>query len=269
MAKLDLDKFKENADKIILEKSTQGLFSDSQSKLTTLEIDLLEDSPFRIRLDNSNLEKLSESIETISQLEPIIVTKHHKRYQILNGHSRVEAIKLFGGDSVICVVINVSESETPYYPFILNQKHNLDDFEIANYLDKLLQHGLKHKTIEKKLAISLQDYKNYRFEYNLFDVLKNSDVISYEYLKDIGDITDETLRDKALDNMIQNLTTKDDIEEYLNEMKEENIGSKFSLKEDGVRIKKNKFKTTIEIDERHLNFNKIRKFYNFIEDFNN
>lgn len=195
MAKLNLEKFKANAEKIIQDKSTQGLFSDTQKKLVTLELELLEENPFRVRLDNSHMEDLIESMEHYGQLEPITVAQHRNGYQILNGHARVEAIKLLGGDSVFCMVINLVDDDAGFYPYLLNQKNNLDDLEVSYYIDRLLAGGIKEKTIEKKLGLNINEYKTYNFEYNLFDVLKNSDIITYDYLKDISKINDEALRE--------------------------------------------------------------------------
>lgn len=265
MAKLNLDKFKENANKIIHEKSTQGLFSDSQKKLVTLELELLEENPFRIRLNNSHLEELSESIEHYGQLEPITVSKHKNGYQILNGHARVEAIKMMGGDSVFCMVINLVDDDAGFYPCLLNSKNSIDDFEISYYIDRLLSSGVKEKTVHKKLGLDISKYKHYNFAYNLFDVLKNDENISYDYLLDISKIEDETLRDETLDHIVQKLISRTEIENYLSKIKEENIGSKYAFREGGIRIRKSGYKTTIDIDERSLDFAQIRKVYDFIK----
>jgi len=265
MARLNLEQFKENADKIIQEKSTQGLFSESQNKLLTLELDLLHDNPFRIKLNNHNIDKLSDSIENFSQLEPITVVKQKDGYMILNGHARVVALKTNKVESALCVVINVKESDLPYLPYLLNLNSALDTFEISCYLERLLAHGEKAKTIQKKLNLKITEYPSYNFEYNLFDVLKNNEFITYEYLRDVSKIKDEVLRDETLDHIIQKLISKTEIENYLTRIKEENLGSKFAIKTHGVKIKKNKFKSTIDLDERELSFEKIRKIYDFID----
>jgi len=265
MAKLDLDKFKENANKVIEEKSTQGLFSDSQKKLVTLELELLEENPFRVRLNDTHIDELSESIEHYGQLEPIVVTKLKDVYQILNGHSRVEAIKLNGGDSAFCIVMNLVDDDAGYYPFLLNQ-NSLDEFEISYYIDRLLASGIKDKTIQKKLAINISEYKSYNFAYELFDVMQNSEVISYNYLKEIVKIENEALRDETLDHVVQKLISSDEIENYLLRVKEEDIGAKYALKSDGVRIRKSNYKVSIDIDERYLDFDETSKVYDFINE---
>jgi len=265
MARLNLEQFKENADKIIQEKSTQGLFCESQNKLLTLELDLLHDNPFRIKLNNHNIDKLSDSIETFTQLEPITVVKQKDGYMILNGHARVAALKVNKIDSALCVVMSLKESDLPYFSYLLNQNSALDTFEVAYYLDRLLANGEKAKTIQKKLNLKMTDFPSYNFEYNLFDVLKNSKFITYEYLRDVSKIKDEALRDETLDHIVQKLISKTEIENYLTKIKEENLGSKFAVKTNGVKIKKNKFKSSIDLDERELSFEKIRKVYDFID----
>jgi len=265
MARLNLEQFKQNADKIIQEKSTQGLFSESQNKLLTLELDLLHDNPFRIKLNNHNIEKLSDSIEKFSQLEPITVVKQKDGYTILNGHARVAALKANKIDSALCIVTTANENESVFLPYLLNTNCAIDNFEISYYLDRLLAHGETPKTIQKKLGLKTSDYQTYNFEYNLFDVLQKNEFISYEYLLDISKIKDEALRDETLDHVIQKLISKSEIENYLTKIKEENLGSKFSIKTNGIKIKKNRFKSTIDLDERELSFEKIRQIYDFID----
>ena len=265
MAKLNLEKFKENAQKIVQEKSTQGLFSDSQKKLIDLEVELLKENPFRVRLNDSHIEKLIESIERFGQLEPIAIARLKTGYVILNGHARVEAIKFLGMESVLCLSINLVDDDSGFYPYLLNQNSALDDFEVDYYIEKLLAVEIKERTIEKKLGVILSERKKYNFEYDLFDLLKNSEIIEYSHLKEISKISDERLRDETLDHVVQKLVSKEEIENYLNKVKEVDLGSKFVLKTDGVRIKKSGYKTTIDLDERHLDFERVRKAYDFID----
>jgi len=266
MARLNLEKFKANADKIIQEKSTQGLFSDSQKKLITLELELLKENSFRLRLNNSNIEELGESIESFGQLEPIIITKNKNGYEILNGHSRVEAMKIIGCESALCMLINIVDNNSKYYPYILNKNSNIDDFEISYYLERLVKSDIEEKVIQKKLGINLDKYKRYNFEYNLFDVLQNSKIMTYKYLKEISKIKNEALRDETLDHIVQKLINTTEIENYLLKVKEEDIGAKYTLKKDGVKIKKNSYKMSMDIDERQMSFNEINEIYNFIDE---
>ncbi len=264
MARLNLEKFKENAEKIIQDKSTQRLFSHTQKKLLTLELELLEKNPFRVRLDNSGMNSLVESIENYGQLEPIIVTQYQDKYQILNGHARVHAIQLLGGESAFCMILNLLDEDISLYPYLLNRTNDFDNLEVSYYLERLLSSGIKEKTIQKKLLLDVNKYKNYNFEYNLFDILENSEIVTFKYLKDISKIDNEVLRNEALDYIVQTLNTQAEIEKYLLQIKEKNIGSKYSLKTDGFKVKKNSYKTTIDIDERYLNFDEVRRVYDFI-----
>ncbi|MFK5938125.1 MAG: ParB/RepB/Spo0J family partition protein [Sulfurimonas sp.] len=263
MAKLNLEQFKANADKIIQDKSTQGLFSESQNKLLILELELLQKNFFRAKLNSENIEALSESIDTFTQLEPIIVSKQKDGYHILDGHARVEAIALGGGESALCVVINATEENTAFYPYILN-KSNLDEFEVAYYIDRLLTSGISEKLIQKKLGLVTSEHKKYNFEYNLFDILKNSEIITYEYLQNIASIKTETTRDETLDHIVQKLINQTEIENYLTKVREDDFDPKLLIKRDGVKIKKSGHKTSIDIDERQLSFDEINKFYDFI-----
>ena len=267
MAKLNLEKFKENANKIIEAKSKQGLFSESQNRLLTLEIDVLHESDFRIQLNDALFESLCESIEQYGQLEPITIFKTKKGYQILNGHARVQAILLSGGESVLCMEISITQDAIPFYPYILNQDKGFDHFEIAYYLQRLLSSGMTNKSIKKHIGLNSEEYELYTFEYNLFNVLKNSEVISYKNLLEISKITNETTRDETLDHIVQKLINQREIENYLLKVKENIFENKLSFKRDGVKIKKNAYKTSIDMDERHLNLDEINLLYHFIKSF--
>jgi len=266
MAKLNLDKFKENADKIIQEKSTQGLFSELSSKLITLELDLLHSHPLRAKLDNSHLEELGESIEKWGQIEPIVVRKTETGYEVLDGHSRVSATKSIGGESLLCLQVNVTKEEADFYPLLCNRE-TLDDFELSYYLERLQRTGYTKKKIAKKLALDTDKFTTYGFEYNLFQVLQNSQLIQYKDIKEIANISNEGLRDETLDHVVQKLLTRDEIKNYLKRVKEEELGLKFVLKEAGVKIKKNTYKVSIDLDERELSEEEVCKLYNFLQMF--
>jgi len=265
MAKLNLEKFKENADKLVQEKSTQGLFSESPSKLVILELDLVYSHKIRAKLNNSRLEELAESIDKWTQITPIIVRKTEIGYEILDGHSRVEAIKSIGGESVLCMQVNATKEEADFYPCLLNQVNFLDTFEVAYYLERLQNSGYIAKKIAKKLALDTNDFKIYNLEYNLFDVLKNSNLITYKNVKDVASIEDERLRDETLDHLWQKLETEQEIQNYLTRVREENIGTKFAFKESGVKIKKSVHKVSIDLDERELSSSELEELYNFMQ----
>ncbi len=267
MAKLNLNQFKENANKIIQEKATQGLFSESQNRLITLELEMLEENPFPIRLNNSTFETLCESLEQFGQLEPIIICKVKNSYQILDGHARKNALIHNGAESAFCMEINISQNEAPYYPFLLNDGKGLDLFEKAYYLNRLLTNGKTAKEIHKYLNLHTDDFPVYNFEYNLFDVLHNNTAISYENLLEISSIEDETLRDETLEHIVQKLINQREISNYLLKVKETSIGSKFVLKNDGVKIKKSAHKISMDFDERNLSEDDRKKIYTFMTSF--
>lgn len=267
MAKLNLNQFKENANKIIEEKSTQGLFSESQSKPITLELDLLQDSPFPIKLNNSSFDTLCDSIENFGQLEPIVIFKTQNSYQILDGHARKYALQKNAAESALCVEINISLADAVYYPFILNHNSNLDNFEISYYIERLIASGISAKNIQKKLGLNSDNFPSFNFEYELFDLLKNSKIISYDNLLEISTIGDETLRDETLDHIVQKLINQIEISNYLLKVKENTLGSKFLFKSNGVKIKKSSHKISMDFDERNLTNSEIKRIYDFMTSF--
>ncbi len=267
MAKLNLNQFKENANKIIQEKATQGLFSESQSKLITLELEMLEDHPFPIRLNFSTFDALCESIENFGQIEPIIIFKTNNTYQILDGHARKNALVKIGAESAVCMEITLAQKDAIFYPYILNFATNLDKFEIAYYLERIMATGITAKEIQKKTMLNPDDFSTYNFEYKLLNILHNNEIITYANLLEISTIENETLRDETLDHVVQKLINQREIANYLLKVKENSIGSKFLLKNDGLKIKKSSHKISMDFDERNLSEEEIKRVYDFMSAF--
>ena len=267
MAKLNLNQFKENANKIIQEKATQGLFAESQNRLITLELEMLKANPFPIRLNNSSFETLCESIEKFGQLEPIIICKVQNSYQILDGHARKNALEQTGAESALCMEISISKNEAMYSPFLLNDGRGLDSFEKAYYLERLRTSGKTPKEIQKNLAIDVEDFPLYNFEYNLLEIMQNNPALEYGNLLEISTIEDEALRDETLDHIVQKLINQQEISHYLLKVKETVIGAKFLLKNDGVKMKKSGHKISMDFDERNLSEADIKRVYAFMTSF--
>lgn len=71
--------------------------------LQSIKTDLIDASPFQHRqhFDESKLKELAKSIDRDGLIEPIVVRKTGKRWQLIAGERRVRAVKQFGSSKTI------------------------------------------------------------------------------------------------------------------------------------------------------------------------
>jgi ParB-like chromosome segregation protein Spo0J len=79
------------------------------------------------RMKPQALDKLGRHIERTGCYEPIVVRPHPasaRRFQVINGHHRLEVLKSLGRTSAQCIVWNVDEEQTRLYLATLNRLKN-------------------------------------------------------------------------------------------------------------------------------------------------
>ena len=104
-------------------------------ELKFLELKELEPNPDQPRIDfqKDKLEELSESIKSIGIVQPLIVRKKGKKYEIIAGERRWRAAKLAGLERLPAVVKNVSSDKVLLESFIENiQREDLTTIEKEN-----------------------------------------------------------------------------------------------------------------------------------------
>ncbi|WP_300368759.1 ParB N-terminal domain-containing protein [Hydrogenimonas sp.] len=171
MAKVNLEKFKSNAKSALSKKETHGIFKEQREKIETIPLNALENG-IVIRLFERDLGALEKSIETVGQLEPIVVRRRGERYEVLNGNRRVEVAKALGFADIAAEVVDVDEQDALFLPYLLNAPESFDLIEIALYLQRLKQeHGIDDDTIAEKSGLKVADYKELFFDNSKGDPL--------------------------------------------------------------------------------------------------
>ena len=87
---------------------------DSLKEVTEIEITELHDyknHPFKV-LDNEQMEALKESIRQNGMLNPILVRKVKKGYEIVSGHRRKHAAELLGIEKIPAIIKDLSDDES-------------------------------------------------------------------------------------------------------------------------------------------------------------
>ncbi len=115
--------------------------SHAGGEITELSIDLISPNPEQPRtdIDESALAELSDSIQKVGLLQPIIVRAMGEGYQIIAGERRWRACRLAGIERVSVRVLNTSEIESLEIALIENlQREDLNSIEEARGYRKLL-----------------------------------------------------------------------------------------------------------------------------------
>lgn len=151
-------------DSMIPEKKTNAELSEVADK-SFLEIKISEIDPNmgqpRKRFDEDELLELSESIKIHGVIQPIILTKRGKRYEIIAGERRWRASKLAGLTKIPAVIREYTDKEIMEVSLIENiQRQDLNPVEEAeafkNLIDeyKMKQDDLAERVSKSRSAIT-------------------------------------------------------------------------------------------------------------------
>jgi len=126
----------------------------------TMELPLIEIEPNRAqprtRFDEDALQELADSIKQYGIIEPIVVQKRDKHYEIIAGERRWRAARIAGLKKVPVVIKEYSEDEIFTIALIENiQREDLNPIEEAVAYQKLIQElKLKQDEVAEKVSKS-------------------------------------------------------------------------------------------------------------------
>ena len=157
-----------------LGKGLEQLFSSEQVDFESFEHDIIESTPKkeiveipvdeirsnpyqpRLHFDESGLQELAESIKQVGVLEPIIVKRSIKGYELVAGERRTKASRLAGIKTIPAIVKDFSDEEMMEIAILENiQREDLSPIEEAqaykNYMDKM---GITQEELANKFKKS-------------------------------------------------------------------------------------------------------------------
>ena len=151
-------------DSMIPEKKTKAEMKEAQDK-SLVEIKISEIDPNmgqpRKKFDEDELLELAESIKIHGVIQPIILTKRGKRYEIIAGERRWRASKLAGLVKIPAVIREYTDKEIMEVSLIENiQRQDLNPIEEAtafkNLIDeyKMKQDDLAERVSKSRSAIT-------------------------------------------------------------------------------------------------------------------
>lgn len=142
--------------------------STNRLQFSWINADEIRPNPFqpRERIDREALKKLATSIKESSLIQPIIVRKHGKGYQIIAGERRWRALQIAGMKRVPAIIKDVAEKHVLLISLIENlHRQDLKDYERENAIYELWKNkkalGFERKSeLANAIGIMPKDVEN-------------------------------------------------------------------------------------------------------------
>lgn len=135
-----------------------------KEEITMVNLDELRSNPYQPRkvFDQTALEELATSIKEHGVIQPIIVKKSIKGYEIIAGERRVKASKIAGLTEIPAIIREFTDSEMMEIALLENlQRENLSAIEESMAYEKLLTNlSLTQEQLAKRLGKSRSHITN-------------------------------------------------------------------------------------------------------------
>ncbi|MBE6082946.1 MULTISPECIES: ParB/RepB/Spo0J family partition protein [Tissierellales] len=218
---------------LIPDEPFEDVLEEDKNNIVDLDIDLIKPNKEQPRknFDKDALEELKESIQNYGVIQPIIVRKIDKGYEIIAGERRWKAAKMASIKKIPCIVKNVEEFEGMKLSLIENlQRENLNPVEEAIAFKGLIDN---YNITQEELSVAVGKSRPY-ITNSLRLLNLDSDI-----LLSISDGKISSGHGRALlsieDKKIQNEIAKNIIEKKLNVRETENIVNTVKNKKNSVK----------------------------------
>jgi len=181
-------------------------------KSDIVEIPLTEvrSNPYQPRkeFDEQSLSELADSIKEHGIIQPIIVKKSIKGYEIVAGERRTRASKMAGKDTIPAIIKDYSDKDMMEIALLENiQRENLNPIEEAEAFNKIIEStGLTQEEVAKKFGKSRSYLTNLLGLLKLPDKTKNyvtEHKLSMGHARVLSKIADENKIDELANKIIE------------------------------------------------------------------
>jgi uncharacterized ParB-like nuclease family protein len=126
---------------------------EMKNKLVSLKIDRISNHPLSPnKISKSKFLKLKRNIEMTGLYEPLTVRIIAKnKYQIINGHHRIEALRQLGYEKIDCIVWDIASAQTELFLCTLNRLCGRDKLKPKKELVKKLNKKFGTDKLKKLL----------------------------------------------------------------------------------------------------------------------
>lgn len=148
--------------------------------IVEVKVSELRSNPYQPRqtFDQEKLVELANSIKEFGVLEPIIVTKSIKGYEIVAGERRTKACELVGIETIPAIIKDFSDEEMMQIALLENiQRENLSAIEEAEAYNNLIKAlNITQEELAKKIG------KSRSYVTNMLGLLTLPESVKYEIL---------------------------------------------------------------------------------------
>lgn len=223
-------------------------------ELKNINLNDLQESPWQGRflgfgeiksnLILKNITLLAENIKQSGLLNPVIVREKDGKYEIIDGHRRVEACRILKNPEIKAIIKNVSDADSQALSVIANlQREDLNAIEKAMAFKKIMDSGI----IKDKRALSKKIGKDETYVGDVLNTLKMDSRIVNDLLENKTTDDVRLLRSirKADPNTIDGKSEKQ--WQIYQEFKTENLSRKdvYKLVQKDREEKTDKFNVTV------------------------
>lgn len=224
----------------------------------------------RKEFDEKALDELAESIKEHGVIQPLIVRKSIKGYELVAGERRLRASERAGKDKVPVVIRDFSNEQVMEIALIENlQRENLNAIEVAVAYDKIMkQFSLTQEELAKKVGKSRPHVANFmrilQLPKEIQDYVSRG-TLSMGHARALLSVENDQIKLKIAQDVIKKDLSVRQVEELIKEMtqrvsretKEKPKNDVFLIQYEerlrdmfgtSVHIKKGKTKSKIEID---------------------
>ena len=174
----------------------------------------------RIAFDEKALNELASSIKEHGIIQPLVLRKLGKKYEIIAGERRYKAATLAGLQTVPAVISNIDDNKSAEVALVENiQRRDLTPIEEARSYKNLLDKGyLTQEQLAKKMGLSQSAISNKLRLLNLDNSIQQAlldNKISERHARSLLTLTDKEEQKKWLDKIIKERLTVKQLDEAL------------------------------------------------------
>ena len=150
--------------------STVAEKMNEKTGVTEILIKDIRSNPYQPRttFDDDALNELAESIKQFGVVQPVVVKKSVKGYELVAGERRCKASKLAGLDKIPAIIKDFTDDEMMEIALLENiQREDLNPLEVAISIDNIIK---KKKYTQEDFAIKFGKSRSYIT--NLLGILK-------------------------------------------------------------------------------------------------
>ena len=174
----------------------------------------------RIAFDEKALNELAASIKEHGIIQPLVLRKLGKKYEIIAGERRYKAATLAGLQTVPAVISNIDDNKSAEVALVENiQRKDLTPIEEARSYKNLLDKGyLTQEQLAKKMGLSQSSISNKLRLLNLDNSVQQALLdgkISERHARSLLSITDTEEQKKWLNKIVKERLTVKQLDEAL------------------------------------------------------